>query len=91
MQELLRIIQLKNKPVCSNLTQTEISFNDQVSYDLIIVLFGRMGSLYEAMSYKWRWDKYHFDMIMRLCIGFKNLHIGIHSLRATDQMFLSEL
>lgn len=77
------------KLIGANLSKSDISFNEKVSSDRIIVeaFFGRLGSLWAVMSQKWRWAEYNYDIIIRLCVGLTNLHTRFHRLRSSDITF----
>lgn len=86
IQEDLRSIQPKKIPRNGSLSSDDITRNNRVSSDRVIVenYFGRMCMLWEIMSKKYVWDEGKFDQLSRLCCALTNFQVSLHPLRAED-------
>jgi len=85
-QDVIRGIHPIRKKPNARLSQADVTFNRNVSSDRIIVenYFGRLCSLWEICSRKYRWSEALYDPIFKLCVALTNYHIEKHPLRNED-------
>jgi hypothetical protein len=89
LQDVIRAIHPICKKPNARLSQADITFNRNVSTDRIIVenFFGRLCSLWEVCSRKYRWSEALYDRIFITCVALTNFHIQKHPLRNEDVEF----
>ena len=82
----LRVLYPKKKKPHKMLSVDEEQDNKDLSSDRVIGenYFGRMTSLWEITSRKYRWTEELYDPIVHLCVALANIHIFWHPLRDTD-------
>ena len=82
----LRVLYLKKKKPHKMLSVDDEQDNKDISSDRVIVenYFGRMTTLWEITSRKYRWVEELYDPIVHLCVALTNIHIFRHPLRDTD-------
>lgn len=84
--EMLRCITSYKKPANGKLSQDRERFKRKLESDRIIVenYFGRMHSLWNITTARYKWNEGFYDTIMAMCIALTNVHVDKLPLRADD-------
>lgn len=91
--EFMRAISPKKKKPNQHLSLSEEAFNRRVASDRIIVenYFGRLCSLWNLLSFKWRWSEELYDDFFRMGLALTNFHIRWYPLRESDAQHFTKL
>ncbi|KAH9106588.1 hypothetical protein AeMF1_017852 [Aphanomyces euteiches] len=89
VDDAIRSIRPKKKPIASNLDRMDLERNLRVSSDRVNVenAFGRTCSLWMASYVTFKWSESKYDRIQRLCFALTNFHTSLHPLRRDDSEF----
>ena len=92
LQEVIRAIHPARQTANTRLSNSQIATNQSISSDRIIVenYFGRLTSLWEICSRKFRWSRSLYDDIFQLSLALTNYHIEKAPLRHDDGVFFSK-
>lgn len=84
--ELKRVVHPKKKPVNGELSRSDVQRNTKVSSYRILVesYFGRLCSLWQVISCKWKWWERNYDNYFKLCVALTNTHVRWSPPREVD-------